>query len=90
MRPLMSEHVDVATHDLPRLVRHAWSSALEHEDFAPDSDFFAVGGNSFLVARVMTDLSRDLGVRLPLRLFFDAPTVQGVEQAVADYLEHAS
>ncbi|MGX2993172.1 phosphopantetheine-binding protein [Streptomyces sp. JNUCC 64] len=86
----MNEHVDIATDALPRMVRRAWRTALEHEDFAPDSDFFAVGGNSYLVALVMTDLSRQVGVRLPLRLFFDAPTVHGVERAVAGFLTDGS
>ncbi|MFB6549722.1 phosphopantetheine-binding protein [Streptomyces sp. NPDC056405] len=83
----MTEHVetvDAAT----LMVCDAWEAVLTHKDFDSDSDFFAVGGNSYLVAKVMANLSQRVGVRLPLRLFFGAPTVRGLGQAVADHLEH--
>ncbi|NUP15609.1 MAG: acyl carrier protein [Streptomyces sp.] len=83
----MTEQVEPVVEDLQLMVRAAWETVLEHEEFGPDADFFAVGGNSFLVAKVMAGLSREVGARLPMRLFFAIPTVRGVGQAITEYLE---
>ncbi|WUH88877.1 phosphopantetheine-binding protein [Streptomyces sp. NBC_00433] len=82
----MTEQVDMSLQDVASMVQDVWEEVLEHRDFGPDSDFFAVGGNSFLVAKAMAALSKRVGVRLPLRLFFAAPTVRGVGRAVAEQL----
>ncbi|MGR4884942.1 acyl carrier protein [Streptomyces sp. LARHCF249] len=79
---------DHAGHDGPDLevlraqVRVQWADALEHDDFGDDEDFFDAGGNSLLVAEIMAALGAELGVRLPLRLFFDHPTVNELTGAL--------
>jgi nonribosomal peptide synthetase DhbF len=74
-----------AADEMAALVRECWLTALAHEDFGADSDFFAVGGNSLLAAKVMADLSGRLGTRLPMRLLFAGPTVRALGRAVAEH-----
>ena|ERR1700733_10437201 len=69
--------------DIACLAREAWAAALEHRDFTDDDDFFVVGGSSLLAARVMARLSKDLGQRLRMRMFFINPTVNDLAAAVA-------
>lgn len=64
-------------------VRAAWETTLGHRDFGDDDDFFAVGGHSLLVARIMATLGRHVGRRLSLRMFFDHPTVNLLAEAVS-------
>ncbi|MER5319549.1 phosphopantetheine-binding protein [Streptosporangium roseum] len=75
--------MDELSEELAPLVLASWKAVLGHEEFGLESDFFAIGGNSFLVAQVMASLSKQIGARLPLRLFFSNPTVRGIERAIA-------
>ncbi len=47
-------------------------------------DFFALGGNSLLVARLSAQLSRRHDVSLPVEQIFRVPTVTGVAQAIEE------
>ena len=58
-----------------RLVADVWAAALGVPEVGPDDNFFALGGNSLLAARVMSDLRRRMGVRVPMSTLLEAPTV---------------
>jgi thioesterase domain-containing protein len=61
-----------------------WAHLLQVPAVDPDADFFALGGNSLLALRLVNWVRTDLGLDLPFRLVFEAPTVRGL----ADHLEH--
>ena len=53
-----------------------WEQALGIQPVSSTANFFELGGNSLLAARVVTQISKALGKDLPLAAFFQAPTVE--------------
>lgn len=61
--------------DLTGTVRQAWQEALGVDGIALDDDFFDLGGDSMVAARLAALLEGRLGVEVPLLTVFDHPTV---------------
>ncbi|MFJ6780853.1 type I polyketide synthase [Streptomyces yangpuensis] len=67
-----------AEHDVSRI----WIALLGLTEVEPDHNFFALGGNSLLLVRLIARLREDLGVSIPLRVAASAPTVRAVAALV--------
>ena len=75
--------------DTERRIAAVMAEVLGLPDVGVDDDFFALGGHSLLGARLTARISRALGVSLPLRTLFDAPTVARLAEAVGGRPEAA-
>jgi thioesterase domain-containing protein len=61
-----------------------WSELLGIERVGRHDDFFALGGHSLLVLRLLSELDQAFGVRLPVGVVFLRPTLAGLADAVGD------
>ena len=52
-----------------------WADVLRREVGVRD-DFFEIGGHSLLALRTLARVADRFGVRIPLRMLFDAPTIE--------------
>jgi natural product biosynthesis luciferase-like monooxygenase protein len=82
---------------LEEVVADAWRRVLGVERVRLRDNFFALGGNSLTTIQVAMRIRESLGLELPLRVVFEAPTVvelaahlerRLLESADADALEH--
>ncbi len=85
-RPVnLSTPFEPPTATVEREVAQVFAEVLGIERVGLNDDFFALGGNSLLIARVGARLSTAYGVDLPLHSIFTLPTVAGVSHIVDLY-----
>jgi amino acid adenylation domain-containing protein len=70
-------------------VRQIWREVLELPDIGPDDDLFDLGGHSLTITQITTRIAESIGVEVPLDVFFDSPTINGVVEAIARIGEEA-
>jgi amino acid adenylation domain-containing protein/thioester reductase-like protein len=70
---------DAAEHAIARV----WSEVLRVDDVGVHDSFFELGGHSLLAIQLLAKLRDAVGVDMPLRAFFAAPTVADVAAHVA-------
>jgi amino acid adenylation domain-containing protein len=68
------------------LLARIWRDVLGAPRVGVDDSFFELGGHSLLATQVMARVRQALGVEVPLRALFEAPTIRGLERAIG----HAS
>ena len=59
-------------------VHAIWCRELETDDVAFDDDFFALGGQSLIMAKIQRAFILELGVEVPVDQLFRNPTVASI------------
>jgi acyl carrier protein len=59
-------------------VRTIWCRELQRDDILADDDFFALGGQSVIMARIQGAFIDELGVEVPIDQMFLNPTVASI------------
>ncbi|MGW4640523.1 amino acid adenylation domain-containing protein [Sphaerisporangium sp. NPDC004334] len=75
-RALADDPISRAVHDI-------WCDVLRLDGAGPDENLFDLGGHSLTITRLAARVRRRLDVDLPLRVFYDTPTIAGVVAAIS-------
>ncbi|WP_035603489.1 non-ribosomal peptide synthetase [Haloferula sp. BvORR071] len=59
-----------------------WGDVLDCRGVGVNDDFFALGGHSLLAARLVSEVTRRIGVTIPLDWLFDRPTPAGMAEHI--------
>ena len=58
-----------------RTVAEIWKEVLRLDNVGVHDDFFRLGGHSLIATQVLSRLSREFEVRIPVSRFFSVPTM---------------
>ena len=64
-----------------------WAETLGLEKIGIEENFFEIGGHSLLAIRLISRLRSRLGVELPLRSIFEAPTIADLSTMIENALQ---
>jgi len=82
-RPNLLEAYVAPSNELEQDLAETWQELLGIERVGINDNFFELGGHSLLATMVMSRLRKEFGVELPLRSFFETPTVSGLALIIA-------
>ncbi|WP_280378793.1 non-ribosomal peptide synthetase, partial [Nocardia wallacei] len=68
--------------ELAKTVYDLFADTLGRDDFGPDENFFALGGDSLLAGRLVLRIRAELNADIDVRDLFDRPTVGGLAEAI--------
>jgi phthiocerol/phenolphthiocerol synthesis type-I polyketide synthase E len=61
-----------------------WGEILGVTEIGADDNFFELGGNSLVAMQLIASIRAGLGVKLPMRILFDAPTVSAMAKQIEE------
>lgn len=80
--PTGTDAVTAAEPEVAAALAPIWTSLLGIEQIRPDDDFFAIGGTSLTAVQLVAQVRASFGVRLSMRLIFDAPTLDAMARTI--------
>ncbi|WP_277439818.1 phosphopantetheine-binding protein [Streptomyces sp. SPB162] len=63
-------------------VAEVWTAVLNHDQFGPEDNFFAVGGHSLYATLVIYQLRDIWSIEFPLSFIFEYSTVRELASAI--------
>jgi thioesterase domain-containing protein/acyl carrier protein len=74
------------TNEKEKILLDIWKKVIGNSDISIDDNYFHRGGNSIQATRLFAAIEKEFGLRLPMAMLYEAPTIQ----LQAKYIEKAS
>src|SRR6185295_1638904 len=72
--------------DIEQFLFSLWQELLPPSPFGIHDDFFELGGHSLLATQIIGRVRDALNVEVPLRAFFDSPTIANLAASIDNQL----
>jgi acyl carrier protein len=87
---LLSADYVAPSNDMERTLVQLWEEAMGIKGIGVEHDFFELGGNSLVAAALISRVRAMMGVKLPMRTVFQAPTIAGMAAMISASAEAVS
>jgi phthiocerol/phenolphthiocerol synthesis type-I polyketide synthase E len=83
-RPQLATEFHAPTTDVEEVIAAMWEELLGISPIGVHDDFFALGGHSLLATQIVSRCREQMGLELPLKAIFEAPTIARFATLVED------
>lgn len=90
MRPAQTDQFVAPRYPLEAAIANLWAEVLHLDQIGVYDNFFTLGGHSLLAVQLLSRLTNQLQITLPLRHVIEAPTVAGMSRLIAAILDGAT
>lgn len=81
---------DPPVNDLERNLLEVWERVLNVGEIGVNESFFDLGGHSLLALQLFSAMESSIGVKLPVRMLFEAPTIRSLADRIRMGATHTS
>ncbi|ATP92833.1 MULTISPECIES: non-ribosomal peptide synthetase [Bacillus] len=82
--PQGNRRVKLPANEVEQKLLVMWREVLEREDISTDDHFFELGGHSLKAMSLLSKVSKEFEVQVPIHLLFETPTIE----ALSRYIQH--
>ncbi|MDI4570227.1 non-ribosomal peptide synthetase [Bacillus altitudinis] len=82
--PQGNRRVKLPANEVEQKLLLMWREVLEREDISTDDHFFELGGHSLKAMSLLSKVSKEFEVQVPIHLLFETPTIE----ALSHYIQH--
>ncbi len=85
--PKLEHKLDPPRTDTEKQMLQLWLESFDTDCIGVESDFFEIGGNSLLAAKIINKSKDRFSIPLPLTTIFESPTIRRLAKAVDEKLQ---
>ncbi|GMG77393.1 non-ribosomal peptide synthetase [Bacillus safensis] len=80
--PQGNRHVKLPANEIEQKLLVMWREVLERNDISTDDHFFELGGHSLKAMSLLSKMSKEFDVQVPIHLLFETPTIEAISRYI--------
>ncbi|MGE6527017.1 non-ribosomal peptide synthetase [Bacillus safensis] len=80
--PQGNRHVKLPANEVEQKLLVMWREVLERDDISTDDHFFELGGHSLKAMSLLSKVSKEFDVQVPIHLLFETPTIEAISRYI--------